>query len=61
MIFSGILNIGDDIVEYYIYIKIYAGRALRLHAEVLLETLMDGLPKNLKQLKVDNSSKTTEE
>ena len=48
---------GEDLSEYY-QKKINARRALGLDTKLLLECLTDSLPRELKKLKIVNSSKS---
>ena len=49
---------GENASEYY-QKKMHAGRALRPDTILILEDLIDGLPRELKQLVIVNSLKST--
>ena len=51
---------GEDVSEYYQQ-NVCAERALGLDTNLLLEAFAEGLPRELKQLMIDNSSKSTTE
>ena len=51
---------GEDASEYY-QKKMNVGRTLGLENKLLLEGLTDGLPRELKQLVIFNSPKSTTE